>query len=86
MKAYNKRAWLNGAKSPSTGSVVCYFGPDVWDGKRTSMFIEVSSCSSVARLHQAGEESDDEYTKKVRKLSVEIGAYLAFLESLKTQR
>lgn len=78
---YNKRSWLNGSGSPSTGSVVCYYGPDIWDPGKVSMFIEVSSCSSVARLHQAGTESENSFIKKAIKLRDELNSFIAFMES-----
>ena len=76
---YNKRVWLNDSKSPSTGSIVCYYGPDIWDPGKVSMFIEISSCSSIARLHQAGTESKEKFIKKAVKLRDELNAFIEFM-------
>ena len=77
---YNKRAWLNSSKSPSTGSVVCYCGPDVWEPSKISMFVEVSSCSSVSRLHHAGNERKQDFVNKIKKLRDELSLFIDFLD------
>ena len=81
MNTYNKRVWLNGSKSPSTGSVVCYSGPDIWDPGKKCMFIEVASCSSIARLHHAGNEKDVDFIKKAKRLRDSLSDFILFLES-----
>ena len=73
---YNRRVWLNSTSSPSTGSVVCYYNPEKWDS-----FVEVSSCSSVARLHAIGGESVVVFYNKVKLLRDELNRYLSFLET-----
>ena len=80
-RIYNKRAWLNSKSSPSTGSIVCYCGPDIWESTKTSMFIEVSSCSSVARLHHSGNESKSAFIAKAKRMRDELDSFICFLES-----
>lgn len=64
---YNQRAWLNPNSSHSTGSIVaCHghlkFGDKVY---KNEMFLEVSSCSSMARIHKAGNETKEDFIKKI---------------------
>ncbi|MEV3818190.1 hypothetical protein RI537_19005 [Aeromonas salmonicida] len=86
MKSYNKRVWLNKTTTPSTGSVVCYFGPDGWDEKRKDMFVEIASCHNTARLHKINIESEREYINKVKKLRDELTKYIDFLDRYADQK
>lgn len=82
MKLYNSRKWLNKKKSSSTGSIVCYYGPDAWDKTRLDMFVEVASCTSTARLHPTTTEDVSTYKKKIKTLRDELTAYLKFLDTV----
>lgn len=70
MKKYTNRAWLNSAKSPSTGSVVAYHGNAKYGLKKKIVaFLEISDCHSKVRLHQSNTDSIKDFIKKLKKLS-----------------
>ena len=79
-KLYNKRVWLNSDKSASTGSVVCFHGKNPWNKKLIDMFLEVSSCHDIARLHKTKYESIKDFIKKLKLLRDEIDRFIKFLE------
>lgn len=78
---YNRRVWLNKSTSPSTGSVVCYYGADGWVKGEVDMFVEVASCNASARLHKIPLESEAQYLNKVKRLRDELSKYIDFMES-----
>lgn len=82
MKQYNSRKWLNKKTSSSTGSIVCYYGPDAWDKTHLDMFVEVASCSTAARLHPTATEDISQFKKKIETLRDELTAYLEFLATV----
>lgn len=50
---YNRRTWLNGGLSPSTGNVVAFDGETTWHGEKIlNTFLQVSDCNVSARLHK----------------------------------
>jgi len=79
---YSRRAWLNPNSSPSTGSVVCYYGKTPFkEGADPYVFLEVSDCNNSIRLHNSRGDSIEDFKKKVTKLRDELNRYLQFLES-----
>ena len=79
-KHYNSRVWLNSSQSPSTGSMVCYYGKSSWDEEQIDMFIEVSSCHEIARLHKSRTDTAQQYIAKLRKMQKELSKYIEFLD------
>jgi len=83
-KRYNKRLWLNGKNSPSTGSAVAFSGKVKWGNEkkqqRWERFLEVSDCNCKVRLHQVYEDTDKIYIKKLKRLRNFIDDYIKYLE------
>ena len=80
---YNKRLWLNGKQSSSTGSVVAFSGKIKWNKKdegRINRFLEISDCQVKVRLHQCYEDTDKMFIKKLKKLRNFIDKYIEFIE------
>ena len=78
---FNKRVWLNGKKSPSTGNAVAFAGKTNWKGKvYDNIFLSVSDCSVSVRLHKTDEDSRKDFVKKMRKLRNLIDDFIVHLE------
>jgi len=83
MKTYSKRLWLNGEKSPSTGSVVAFSGKTRWNDKmkpKLQQFLEVSDCQAKVRLHQCFDDTNRDYLKKIKRLKYFLADYIDYLE------
>lgn len=82
MNTYNKRTWLNGEFSPSTGNVVAFDGETTWRGKKyRNTFLQVSDCSFSARLHKCDDDSIEDFICKMKLLRSEIDLFINHLES-----
>jgi len=79
-KTYSIRKWLNGPKSPSTGSVSAYSGPDPWGAKEPYAYLEVADCHSKVRLHKAKIDTPKDFVRKLRKLAAAITDFADHLE------
>jgi len=81
---YNKREWFNGAKSPYTGSIVCYDGTTVLgesDGRaRRHTFVEIADCRNKVWLHRDANTSKKKFIKKLKLLVLELTAFISYLE------
>ena len=79
MKKYSKRHWLNKKGSPSTGSLVAYYGPNLYDGK-LSVFLEVSDCGVKCRLHLSRKEKMSSFLYKLKKMKTAIEEFELWIE------
>ena len=80
--SYSKRVWLNPDDSPSTGSVVAFYGAPNWkDDDGDFAFLEVSSCHRKVRLHKTNKDTLQEFADKMRKLAEVANNFADFLES-----
>lgn len=80
MKKFKIRKWLNPKNSASTGSITIYDGPSSWNKKEKVRFIEIADCHVKARLHQAKEDTKDEWASKVDKMIDTLIEYKKFLK------
>lgn len=76
-KTYNRRMWLNGPKSPSTGSVVAHHSETNW----LNVFLEISDCHQSARLHKGDHDTVPDFIDKLTLLRNEISRFIRFLEA-----
>jgi hypothetical protein len=82
MGMYSKRVWLNKDGSPSTGSVVAFYGETTWrKEKDVSTFLEVADCHDKIRLHRTHDDSMEDFVKKLRLLATTANDFATFLES-----
>ena len=79
---YNKRTFLNGPKSPYTGSIVCFSGKTKLgnDKEQLHTFLEVADCRGKVWLHRDSNVSKKKFIKKIRKLIKELQAFVEYLE------
>lgn len=78
---YNKRAWLNGDDSPSTGSVVAFEGDIKWHNETIhSMFLEISDCCQSVRLHKSDNDTKEDFIHKMELLNTEIAMFIEHLK------
>lgn len=76
---YCSRTWLNPEDSAATGSIVCYDG---YISDERISFVEISSCSSKAKLHQYKDSTPEEFLNKVKLVREELNKFINHLESL----
>ncbi len=81
---YSKRQWLNKKGSPSTGAVAAYHGQSPWERKgEYYSYFEVSDCHNSIRLHKTEIDSQRDFIRKIRKLSLAAKEFADFLEKNK---
>lgn len=83
-KTYSKRVWLNKNSSPSTGSVVAFYGDVKWESKpELCAFLEIASCHEKARLHMSRNDNMNDFIAKMKLLNKTINDFILFLEANK---
>ena len=80
MKTYCKKKWLNEKNSPSTGSIMTYYGLTFWGKKEPQMFIELADCHCKVRLHKTNDDTIKQYIKKIKLLEKTLHNYVKFLQ------
>lgn len=82
VKQYNKRHWLNGAESESTGSVVAFHGEvERYPGRPQHVtHLEVADCQGKVCLHKQPREKLQKFIKKMRLLAKVANDFADFLE------
>lgn len=81
-KRYNKRQWLNGLESESTGSVVAFHGEvERHPGKKQRVsLLEIADCQGKICLHDKSCEKPQKFIKKLRLLAKVANDFADFLE------
>lgn len=79
---YNKREWLNGKQSASTGNVVAFDGIIHWEGKPIhKTFLQISDCNNSIRLHTTEDDSDQDFINKLITLRDTIDNFIQYLKT-----
>lgn len=82
---YNTRTWLNPLDSPSCGSIVCYDGIYNPDGDEPfrNMFVAVSDCYQIARLHKTSDDSIEDFLQKLKDMRESLDKFIHHVETVK---
>lgn len=78
---YKSITQLNPDDSPSTGSLVCYYGDIEYsdDGVQPCMFVEIADCHSKVRLHRVHTDTTIEFLNKLDYLIIQLTKFRKFL-------
>lgn len=81
---YNRRTWLNRKFSPSTGSVVTFFGHryNKEGYAYEEIYLEISDCNLKTRLRRDRDDTRKDFIKKMKLLKKEITLFINYLEDL----
>jgi hypothetical protein len=86
---YSHKVWLNKNSSPSTGSLVCYYGLTPHKKRKENiktLFIELSDCQSRFRIYfptkgkKYNFKTKDRTFKDIKKLFTHLETYVKYVE------